>query len=115
MQLIIDVGNTRVKTAVFDGDEMKEVHSFVLEDFIQEIGTFAGNFPIKKSIISSVGKLSEEQARSVQLRFPTVILSQNTPLPFRNDYGTPETLGVDRIALVAAFAKAYQKQRRVNN
>ncbi|WP_396598065.1 type III pantothenate kinase [Dokdonia sp. R86516] len=110
MQLIIDVGNTRVKTAVFNGDVLQAWHHFLLKDFVEEVGEFAGLYPIKKAIISSVGRLSEEQARSVQLRFPTIILSHKTPLPFSNDYGTPHTLGVDRIALVSAFAKAYPKK-----
>ena len=110
MQLIIDVGNTRVKAAIFHGDVLQASHHFLLKDFIEEVGEFAGLYPVKKAIISSVGRLSEEQARSVQLRFPTIILSYTTPLPFSNDYGTPHTLGVDRIALVAAFAKAYPKK-----
>ena len=110
MQLIIDVGNTRVKAAIFHEDALQAGHHFLLEDFIEEVGEFAGLYPVKKAIISSVGRLSEEQARSVQLRFPTIILSHTTPLPFSNDYGTPHTLGVDRIALVAAFAKAYPKK-----
>ena len=110
MQLIIDVGNTRVKAAIFHGDVLQASHHFLLKDFIEEVGEFAGLYPVKKAIISSVGRLSEEQARSVQLRFPTIILSHTTPLPFSNDYGTPHTLGVDRIALVAAFAKAYPKK-----
>ena len=110
MQLIIDVGNTRVKAAIFHGDVLQARHHFLLEDFIGEVGEFAGLYPVKKAIISSVGRLTEEQARSVQLRFPTIILSYTTPLPFSSDYGTPHTLGVDRIALVAAFAKAYPKK-----
>lgn len=110
MQLIIDVGNTLVKVAAFKEDALIEKHQFPLKDFISEIGTFAAKFAIKNAIISSVGRLSEEQARSVQNRFPTVILSSQTPLPFINEYGTPHTLGVDRMALVAAFAKAYPKK-----
>lgn len=110
MQLIIDVGNTRVKAAIFLDDVLQARHHFLLENFIEEVGEFAGLYPVKKAIISSVGRLSEEQARSVQLRFPTIILSHKTSLPFKNDYGTPHTLGVDRIALVAAFAKAYPQK-----
>ncbi|GGG37174.1 type III pantothenate kinase [Dokdonia pacifica] len=107
MQLIIDVGNTRVKAAIFDDDVMVAKKVMALPLFIENLGDFVADYPVKKAIISSVGRLSEEQARSVQLRFPTVVLSHNTPLPFVNDYSTPETLGVDRMALVAAFAKAY--------
>ncbi len=107
MQLIIDVGNTRVKIAVFDNDHMIEKKIVSLPQFIEKLNEFVTNYPVKKAIISSVGRLSEEQARSVQLRFPTLLLSHTTSLPFVNDYTTPKTLGVDRMALVAAFAKAY--------
>jgi len=110
MQLIIDVGNTRVKLAIFQGEALQASHHFFLEDFLTEVSEFASLYPIEKAIISSVGRLSEEQARSVQLKFPTIILTHQTPVPFKNDYNTPHTLGVDRIALVAAFAKAYPKQ-----
>jgi len=107
MQLIIDVGNTRVKAAIFDDDIMITKKVMALAQFTENLSDFVAKHPINKAIISSVGRLSREQSRSVQLRFPTVLLSHKTPLPFVNDYGTPETLGVDRIALVAAFAKAY--------
>ncbi|MEP0262476.1 type III pantothenate kinase [Dokdonia sp.] len=107
MQLIIDVGNTRVKVAVFDDDVIVAKITITLLQFVEKLGDFVADYPVKKAIISSVGRLSQEQARSVQLRFPTILLSHKTPLPFVNDYATPETLGVDRLALVAAFAKAY--------
>jgi len=107
MQLIIDVGNTRVKAAIFEGDVLKVKHDFALKNFSKEIVELASLYPVKKAIISSVGKLSNDQARAVQLRFPTTILNHKTLLPFKNDYSTPETLGVDRIALMAAFARQY--------
>lgn len=107
MQLIIDVGNTRVKIAIFDDDQLVAKEIVSLPQFTEKLGDFVSEYPVKKAIISSVGRLSKEQARSVQLRFPTVILSHTTPLPFINEYATPKTLGVDRMALVAAFAKVY--------
>ncbi len=107
MQLIIDVGNTRVKVAVFDKEVMIAKKVIILDQFIDALGDFVAIYPIKKAIISSVGKLTEAQSRSVQLRFPTVILDHTTKLPFKNDYQTPETLGVDRIALVAGFVERY--------
>jgi type III pantothenate kinase len=110
MQLVIDVGNTRSKIAVFDDDTMVAKIVISLPQFTEGLGVFVADYPVKKAIISSVGRLSREQSRSVQLRFPTVLLSHNTPLPFVNDYGTRETLGVDRMALVAAFAKAYPEK-----
>lgn len=107
MQLIIDVGNTRVKAAIFKGDVLQVKHNFVLNDFSKEVAEFAGLYPVKKAIISSVGKLSMEQAQFVETRYKTTILDYKTALPFKNNYSTPKTLGVDRIALVAAFVKMH--------
>ena len=86
MQLVIDVGNTRVKVAIFDDDTIVAKIVITLTRFVEDLGVFVADYPIKKAIISSVGRLSREQSRSVQLRFPTVLLSHNTPLPFVNDF-----------------------------
>lgn len=110
MQLIIDVGNTKIKLAVFQGDKLLEKRETYLESFIEAVMAVVKDRPIEKAIISSVGRLNEQQMRAVQNRFPTVVLNHKTPLPFLNAYKTPETLGVDRLALVSAFAKAYPKQ-----
>jgi len=110
MQLVIDVGNTRVKAAVFKGAIQEEMVVIDKEHFTNEIGAFVGNYTIKRAIISSVGRLSDAQRRGIQHRFPTTLLSHTTPLPFVNLYKTPETLGVDRMGLMAAFAKAYSKK-----
>ena len=107
MQLVIDVGNTRVKVAIFNESKLEELFFFDKNKFNSQIGTFVDNFPIKKAIISSVGRLSELQRCFIQDRFPTIVLSHTTPVPFKNLYATPATLGVDRIGLMAAFAKAY--------
>ena len=34
-----------------------------------------------------------------------------TPLPFRNEYGTPETLGKDRMAAVAGVSGMFPKKK----
>ena len=107
MQLVIDVGNTRVKAAVFKKTVLEQLVVIDKDKFSSQIGDFVENFSVKKAIISSVGRLTEAQRRSVQLRFPTTLLSHTTPVPFKNLYATPSTLGVDRIGLMAAFAKAY--------
>ena len=109
MQLIIDVGNTKVKLAIFDKDTIVKTYTLVLEDMNKAIEEIALTFPIKKAILSSVAGLPESEKRIIQLRFPTIELNHKTPVPFKNEYLTPDTLGVDRIALVSAFAKAYPK------
>jgi|TARA_R110002051_G_scaffold10175_11_gene38836 type III pantothenate kinase len=110
MQLIIDVGNTKIKLAIFQGDKLLEKRETYLETFVEVVIDLVKDHAVKKAIISSVGRLNEQQMRAVQNRFPTVVLNHNTALPFKNAYKSPETLGVDRLALVSAFAKAYPKQ-----
>jgi type III pantothenate kinase len=110
MQLIIDVGNTKIKLAIFQGDQLLEKREASIASFSAAVVELVKEHPIEKAIISSVGALNEQQMRTVQNRFPTIILNHNTPMPFENAYETPETLGVDRLALVSAFAKAYPKQ-----
>lgn len=107
MQLVIDVGNTRVKAAVFKNDTMLEQQAFLLSNFINKVAQFTSSYHIKKAIVSSVGRLNKTQLETVTSSFDTVLLSHKTPLPFINNYDTPETLGVDRIALVAAFVQQY--------
>ena len=108
MNLIIDVGNSYVKLAVFNGDLIayKEAvrHNFILE----RLNVIKHEFnTIKKAIISSVGKLTDEDARIIGEYFALLILDSNTKLPFKNLYKTPKTLGVDRIALVSASVNQY--------
>jgi type III pantothenate kinase len=110
MQLIIDVGNTKIKLAIFQGDKLLEKREAYLETFVEVVIDLVKDHAVEKAIISSVGRLNEQQMRAVQNRFPTVVLNHTTTLPFKNAYKTPETLGVDRLALVSAYAKAYPKQ-----
>lgn len=107
MQLAIDVGNTRVKAAVFESDVILSKRIFLVSDFVAEMTRFADNYNIKKAIVSSVGRLNDVQLELITSLWETVFLSHKTPVPFTNNYDTPETLGVDRIALVAAFVKKH--------
>ena len=46
----------------------------------------------------------------MQQRYAVFYLNHETKIPFLNKYATPETLGVDRIALISAAAKQYPQQ-----
>jgi len=110
MNLIIDVGNTFVKLAVFEGNQI--IYKNVVESVavLEEVKTIKTKFiAIKKAIISSVGKLNENDVESIKQYFELLILDSNIKLPFKNRYETPKTLGVDRLALVSAAVKQYSK------
>ena len=70
---------------------------------LKELDAFCQTYPIRKGIWASVISLSEEvQQQLQQLPFPMMELTYQTPIPIRNLYRTPQTLGVDRLAAVIA-------------
>ena len=107
MNLIIDVGNTRVKLAVFKDEQCEEVQAVAYSEVLKTVEGLHQRYRFERGIVASVGKLPKNVLRSLQLRFPIQILNVKTPLPIKINYKTPETLGVDRIAVMCAFAKAY--------
>ncbi|NND63399.1 MAG: type III pantothenate kinase [Flavobacteriaceae bacterium] len=108
MNLIIDVGNTYIKLAVFANSELLQKWRCQEEAFftcLDEVSEAYTN--IKNCMISSVGKFSEEEISALKKKFHLIILSKELQLPFVNLYSTPKTLGVDRIALVSAAAHQF--------
>ncbi|ARV10146.1 pantothenate kinase [Winogradskyella sp. PC-19] len=102
MNLIVDVGNTRVKFAVFDNNLLKWKKSFLLSDLKTEFEAVIKQFPkTKRAIVSSVGRLSKKDIAIIKKDLKLLELDSETEVPFQNNYKTPKTLGVDRIALVS--------------
>jgi type III pantothenate kinase len=92
-QFVVDIGNTRIKTAQFEGQRLiAEVH---FENFDTFLG-FSRTLSFDHALISSV--TYTEEALQDLLDFPFLFLSKSTLLPIKNLYTTPETLGVDRKA-----------------
>jgi type III pantothenate kinase len=108
MNLIIDVGNTLVKLGVFDSETLKHKKTCIKSDFLATLVEISENFPaINNCIVSSVSNLSEHQLSKLRQLHKVLILNPETKVPFTNCYGTPQTLGIDRIALVSAAAHQY--------
>ncbi|HLT49310.1 MAG TPA: type III pantothenate kinase [Aequorivita sp.] len=108
MNLTIDVGNTLIKLGVFDSGKLKLKKTCIKKDFLHTLNEISEAFPaIQKCIVSSVANLSEHQLLKLQHQFDALILNHQTKVPFINKYETPQTLGIDRIALVSAAAKEY--------
>ena len=108
MKLIIDIGNTAVKTALFEDKQL--VSSAVLDTYaLQNILVFVGSHTISSAIISSVTALNPDTEKIIQ-HFNALFLNENTPLPITIDYKTPNTLGRDRIAAVVGASALFPKQ-----
>lgn len=110
MNLIVDAGNTRVKLAVFEKDTLVEVIFIDENELLSEIKKILKKYKITAGILSNVGFIAEYEMQKLQNLVNLLVLSSFTNVPFNNLYETVETLGVDRIALVAAAVKKYAKR-----
>ncbi|WP_411893455.1 type III pantothenate kinase [Winogradskyella sp. A2] len=103
MNLIVDVGNSFVKFAVYKRNKLEYKISFELSEFKKQFKSVKKKYPkINRAIVSSVGRLSKKQVEIIDDDLKLIVLSHELKTPFKNLYETPETLGVDRIALVSA-------------
>ena len=96
--MIIDIGNTVAKLAVFDGDKVVEVlrgsnHSLDCLTILRH------KYPIEQGILASVIRLSNTIRRQLrEVDFEVLELDCHTPVPITNMYKSPQTLGMDRLA-----------------
>jgi len=110
MNLIIDIGNTRIKIAVFNSYELIYNEVITKKEFVNSTLNLVEKFNCKNAIISSVGNLKKNEKDQIKAKINVIELNAATKIPFINNYGTPKTLGVDRIALVAAAVLKYKNK-----
>jgi type III pantothenate kinase len=100
MKLIVDIGNTFAKAAVFSGEEMVDFAIGPNSD-MQPMERLFEKYSPECGIVSAVALVTDEMKRRIAaLGIPMMWLDGRTPLPISNCYSTPETLGADRIAAV---------------
>lgn len=111
MNLIIDVGNTRIKLAIFKNGALEHLVRSSKEEVVEALEALLKEYPqLKRAIVSSVGTFPEAAMQLLASTLEVIELTSETRVPFVNDYGTPKTLGVDRIALVSAAAVQFPKK-----
>ncbi|MGQ7870489.1 type III pantothenate kinase [Sunxiuqinia sp. sy24] len=108
MNLVIDIGNSRIKLALFNErdlmfnvplDELKPEHIQVLLDEHDDL---------QHAIVSSVREYSPELKSFLERSFKNFIeLDANTPVPITNRYETPGTLGKDRLAAAVGATEIF--------
>ena len=108
MKLIIDIGNTSTKLALFDGKEVVR-HSNIDEWELLKVKSFISSAIISSAIISSVKEINAE-ILSFSSYYNAIILSDQTAAPLVNKYKTPDTLGKDRLAGVIGATSLYPKK-----
>ena len=108
MNLVIDIGNTRTKFALFNRGEI--MISVPVDEFLPEhIHILKDEHPsLKNAIISSVKNYPRELKQELEKEFDSFIeLDSKTPIPIKNQYKSKSTLGKDRIAAVVGANHLY--------
>lgn len=107
MNLVVDIGNTLVKLAVFDGGEIvfqrcaERLHPSMLEEL------FAA-WPVRRAVVASTRGETDEVTELLRPHVEYLLeFTSQTPVPIGNAYLTPETLGRDRLAAAVGAAVLY--------
>lgn len=98
LNICIDIGNTSVKAGVFEDEKLLHIADNLSDRSI--IKLVKGQKPahvIISSVRKGIGRVLKDASKISHI----VHFDHLTPLPFRNSYLSPQTLGLDRIAAVA--------------
>lgn len=117
--LAIDVGNTYIKAAMFDGPEIEDILVIPTAQ-CQSQGTFLSFLPAlrdarpQKVAISSVRQPIREilQREFEALGVPPLVVDIGTEMGIANHYRSPATLGIDRLVNAAAAFHLYGRGDR---
>ena len=104
MNLVIDSGNSAAKVGIFEDEKLIEKLTFYSP---QELERYIQRTDFRNLIISSVRSDAESIAKWGSKAEKQFILNEHLPLPVKNLYETPETLGVDRLAGVCGAQQLF--------
>jgi len=101
VNLVIDVGNSLLKIALFQKSHLVVKYDFSKSDKI-DIDKIFKNYSIINSIVSNVSQISPDILTYLEKQTNLVLLNNKLKFPFKNLYKTKETLGQDRLGLISA-------------
>lgn len=102
MNLVIDIGNTRAKAALFKGNLLLEYKVYAkVNDLLLDTSFIS---QAKNAIIGSVVDELESFYKELNHIIPTLVFTSETKIPLTNLYKSASTLGSDRLsASVGAY------------
>lgn len=111
MNLTIDIGNTVVKLAVIDNNQVIDTFRFD-RIAVSDVEAIFESYPtIKASIIVSSGKQEPEIEEFVRTKVKKFIhFDTSVKVPIKNLYKTPNTLGQDRLVAAVGANNLYPRQ-----
>ena len=110
MNLVIDIGNSFTKYAIFDNRQLVYFDATESAIFVTQIKQLFEAYPkIQRALISAVGPLQNKEKEIMALFCKVHVLSHESKMPFKNSYASPSTLGMDRIALATSAFYQYPR------
>lgn len=97
MNLIVDIGNTRVKAAVFENSELKEFFVFGNTQELLQSSLFS-TYKILNCIVGTVVNGLDAFIKVLETKTNVLLFTSETPTPLKNLYKTAHSLGSDRLA-----------------
>ncbi|MBW4888600.1 type III pantothenate kinase [Mucilaginibacter sp. HMF5004] len=104
--LVIDIGNSYIKTAIFSFDAITWIQSHTSIDE-QRISEILADHKPEKAIVSSVKKHAESWEAAISKQIPLIKFNNSMGKMVKNHYRTPHTLGADRLAAVIGAYTTY--------
>ena len=107
MNLVVDIGNSRIKLGVVDGGRIED--TFCAEELEQGLlDEIFSLYSIDKAIaVCSRGRYPSAERLIGPMVKRFVMFDRSVPVPLTNLYSTPETLGADRLAAAVGARTIY--------
>ena len=108
MQLVIDIGNTMIKSYVFENDNILASEVDFINNWNQLLNEILVSYSqVKMAIISDVNKSFSNELNKLLGQINVIYCSADLKLPFQTFYKPKVQLGADRIALLASCCLHY--------
>jgi type III pantothenate kinase len=114
MLLVIDVGNTQIKAAVFEQNTLLKKEIIAYEDWQISLKKVIKKFSeISILVVASVGKLEKSDFLTLDSGLNVYFITRDSKFPFNNLYASPSTLGIDRMILASGAVLQFPKKNRL--
>lgn len=104
--LVVDIGNSFTKLAVFNGNNLVWMESYAAIN-AEILNNVLNTYKPQKAIVSSVKKQAESWIETLDKHVAVLRFNAAMPKLVSNHYQTPLTLGLDRVAAVAGARALY--------
>jgi len=110
--LVIDIGNTLTKIAIFNDDELLQVQQYQ-QASTNDINKFVSGYQINTVITSSVKTEKEHWQLLLEQNYKVIYFNSTITAGINNQYKTPGTLGPDRLAAIIGANYLYPQKNNI--